>query len=92
MHAVGTRMSVVMKSVVIEYLLLAFVLSIFAMLTGGALAQGILSFWLKLDSTGSAWAGVIVAFGASTLCLTAGALWLVSTLRVSPALLLRRGA
>ncbi len=91
MHAVGTRMSVVIKSVIIEYLLLAFVLSLFAMLTGGVLAQGLLDFWLKLNSDGSAWAGVVVAFGASTLCLTAGALWLVSTLRVSPALLLKGG-
>ncbi len=92
MHAIGTRMSVVMKSVVIEYMLLAFVLSVFAMITGGALAQALLTFWLKLDSEGSAWAGAAVAFGASTLCLAAGALWLVSTLRVSPALLLKRGA
>jgi len=92
MHAMGTRMSVVMKSVVFEYLLLAIVLSIFAMVVGGALAQGLLSFWLKLDGDGSAWAGAVVATGASSLCLCAGALWLVSTLKVSPAVLLRRAA
>ncbi|MFK8080747.1 MAG: ABC transporter permease [Granulosicoccus sp.] len=90
MHAMGTRMSVVMKSVVFEYLLLAVVLSVFAMIIGGALAQALLTLWLKLDSTGSAWAGAVVATGASTLCLFAGALWLVSTLKVSPAILLRR--
>ncbi|MFK7992871.1 MAG: ABC transporter permease [Granulosicoccus sp.] len=90
MHALGTRMSVVMKSVMFEYLLLAIVLSAFAMIIGGALAQALLTYWLKLDSNGSAWAGAVVATGASTLCLFAGALWLVSTLKVSPAILLRR--
>lgn len=91
MHALGTRMSVVMHSVIIEYLILALVLSAFAMMIGGALASALLTHWLKLDSAGSAWAGVVVAIGASTLCLMAGALWLVSTLKVSPATLLRRG-
>lgn len=92
MHALGTRMSVVMRSVIIEYLMLAMVLSAFAMLIGGALATTLLKLWLKLDSDGSIWAGVVVATGASTACLMAGALWLVSTLKVSPATLLRRGA
>lgn len=91
MHAIGTRMSVVMQSVMFEYALLAFVLSVFAMITGGALAQVLLSTWLKLDATGGAWAGAIVATGASSLCLAAGALWLISTLKVSPAVLLKRG-
>lgn len=90
MHAMGTRMSVVMKSVMFEYLLLAIVLSVFAMIVGGALAQALLAYWLKLDSNGSAWAGAVVATGASSLCLFAGAMWLVSTLKVSPAILLRR--
>lgn len=89
MHAMGTRMSVVMKSVVFEYLLLTIVLSIFALLFGGALAQVLLTFWLKLNTGGAVWIGAIVAAGASTLCLSAGALWLVSTLKVSPAILLR---
>lgn len=92
LHAIGTRMSVVMRSVVFEYLLLAVVLSAFAMIVGGTLAQSLLSFWLKLDSSGSAWAGAVVATGASFACLLAGALWLVSTLKVSPAVLLKRGA
>jgi len=92
MHAVGTRMSVVLKSVVFEYLLLAIVLSGFALLAGGLLAQVLLGLWLKLNASGSAWVGATVAVGASTLCLLAGALWLVATLKVSPAQLLKRGA
>ena len=92
MHALGTRMKIVLQSVVIEYALLAVVLSIFAMIVGGTLAQLLLTFWLKIPSEGSAWAGAVVATGASTLCLMAGAAWLVSSLRISPATLLRRGA
>lgn len=90
MHAMGTRMSVVMKSVVFEYALLTVVLSIFAIVIGSAMAQTILSFWLKLPSAGSLWVGMLVAFGTSSICLSAGALWLVSTLKVSPAVLLRQ--
>ena len=90
MHAMGTRMSVVMKSVVFEYLLLTIVLSVFALAVGSALAQTLLTYWLKLDGAGSTWVGAAVAVGASSLCLFAGALWLVSTLKVSPAILLRR--
>ena len=92
MHAIGTRMNVVMQSVIIEYALLAIVLSAFAMIVGGAIAQLILTLWLKLPSDGVAWAGAAVASTASVLCLLAGAAWLVSTLRVSPAVLLKRGA
>ena len=90
MHALGTRISVVLKSVVFEYLLLAVVLSVFAMTVGSVLAQVLLTNWLKINSDGSALAGGIVAIGASTLCLLAGALWLISTLKISPAILLRR--
>jgi putative ABC transport system permease protein len=92
LHALGTRTSVVMKSVVFEYGLLAVLLSLFSMIVGGALAQTLLSIWLKIDSAGSLWAVIVVAIGASTLCLLAGALWLVLTLKASPALLLKRGA
>lgn len=91
MNALGTRMSVVLKSVVFEYALLAVVLSVFAWFLGSALAQALLSLWLKIDSSGGVWIGAIVATGASSICLLAGALWLVLTLRVTPAILLKRG-
>jgi len=91
MHAIGTRMNVVMRSVIIEYALLAVVLSVFAMLAGGAIAQIILALWLKLSADGVAWAGAVVASGASVLCLLAGAAWIVSNLKISPAVLLKRG-
>ena len=92
LHAMGTRMREVMKSVIFEYGLLAVVLSIFAMMVGSVLAQLLLTHWLKLSSSGSLWAGAVVAVAASTLCLFAGALWLLMTLKATPAVLLKRGA
>jgi putative ABC transport system permease protein len=90
LHAIGTRMSAVIKSVAIEYTLLAVVLSVFAMIAGGLIAHLIMLYWLKIDSTGSAWAGVVVALAASILCLFAGAIWLMRTLTATPAVLLKR--
>ena len=92
LHAMGTRMSDVMKSVVFEYGLLSVVLSLFAMIVGSVLAQIMLSFWLKISSSGSFWTGALVAVVASVLCLFTGALWLLLTLKVTPAVLLKRGA
>jgi len=66
------------------------VLSIFAIIIGSAIAQALLTFWLKLPSGSSLWVGSLVAVGASSACLSAGALWLVSTLKISPAILLRQ--
>ena len=92
MHAMGTRMSVVLRSVVFEYILLGIVLSLFALILGGVIAHGLMTYWLKIDGSGSAWAGLAVSIGASSLCLFAGALWLVSTLKVSPAVLLKQAS
>jgi len=92
LHAMGTRMSDVMKSVVYEYGLLSVVLSLFAMAVGSVLAQIMLTYWLKISSSGSFWTGALVAVAASTLCLFAGAVWLLITLKATPAALLKRGA
>jgi len=62
LHALGTRTKVVMRSVVFEYVLLAILLSAFSMIVGGTL------------SAGSLWAAMVVAVGASSFCLFAGAL------------------
>ena len=49
LHAIGTRMSTVVKSVAIEYTLLAVVLSVFAMIAGGLIAHTLMLYWLKID-------------------------------------------
>jgi len=92
MHAIGTRNSVVMRSVLIEYCLLIVVLSLFATIAGGLIAWLLLGQWLKIDMAGSAWLGPVVAIATSTLCLLAGAMWLMNTLKLTPATLLNRGA
>lgn len=90
MYAIGTRMSLIMKSVVVEYVLLACVLTLFATLTGSAIAWVLLTFWLKL-SIGGVWViGLLVAAATSTLCLCAGAWWLLRSLTATPAILLKQ--
>lgn len=91
LHSIGTRMSVVMKSVVFEYGLLALVLTVFATIAGRLIAEILLRYWLKIDSSGIVWIGAAVAAGASALCLFAGAIWLLLTMKVTPAELLKRG-
>lgn len=92
MHAVGARHGAIQLSLLIEYLLMALILTLFATCTGGLIAWGILEYWLKLAPEGLWMSGFSVAFVGSVICLTGGALWLIRSLKVSPALLLRRGA
>lgn len=92
MHAIGTRMSLILRSVVFEYGLLALVLTLFATVTGSVVAWIILTFWLKL-TVGGVWViGLLVAACTSSLCLLAGAAWLIRSLNVAPAMLLKRSA
>lgn len=91
MHAVGARHGAIRASLLIEYLLMAMVLTLFAFFAGGLIAWGILEYWLKLEQEGLWVAGLSTAFLGSVTCLTGGALWLMRNLRVSPAVLLQRG-
>ena len=63
----------------------------FALTLGGAIASAFLALRLELDG-GAAWGlGIAVALGVSAVSLGLGARWLLSQLRLSPALLLRAG-
>ncbi len=92
MHAVGARHDAIRQSLFIEYLLMAVILTLFAFGAGGLIAWGILEYWLKLAPDGLWVSGLLVAFAGSVVCLSGGALWLIRSLQVSPAVLLRRGA
>lgn len=92
MHAVGTRMRVIMQSVGYEYLLLACVLTLFATLVGSVMAWAMLNFWLKLPITGIWTMAVLVAATVSAACLFSGAFWLLKSLSASPAMLLKRAS
>ena len=96
LHALGTRRGTILGSVLVEYALLGSVLALFAAAIGGALGTAVIVGWLELPSAGlldGVWlTGLAVAAGASALCLSGGAIWLVRTLDASPASLLRRAA
>ena len=91
-HALGTRKSLILRSVVYEYALLAIILTLFATALGSLIAWLILEFWLKLPTEAVWLIGLAVAFLISCACLLAGALWLIRSLALSPASLLRRSA
>ncbi len=92
MHALGARVSSLRKVLHWEYLLLAAVTALFAIVLGSALAAVLLRLRLELDPSGLYWTGMLTAFGVSVLSLGAGAQVLLSRLKVSPARLLRSGA
>lgn len=92
MHAIGARHSALRSSLFLEYLLMALILTLFASVAGGFIAWAVLEYWLKLAQAGLWVKAIAVSLIGSTVCLTGGALWLMRSLRASPALLLRRGA
>ncbi|MBX2835204.1 MAG: ABC transporter permease [Gammaproteobacteria bacterium] len=89
MHAVGTRTSLIFRSVIYEYLLLALTLTLFATTIGTVIAWVVLEYWLKLTMGGLWVLGLTIAIITSCLCLLSGALWLLKSLSVSPAMLLK---
>lgn len=91
LHALGARFKVIRRSLQMEYLLLAVVTSVFALIFGAALALPLLIYRLKLESEFALWPGAVVAVVVSTTCLYFGARYLLRRLQVQPAHLLRSG-
>jgi putative ABC transport system permease protein len=91
MHALGARHSLLRGVLVWEYLLLALVTTGFALLAGSALATGLLQWRLDMSPAGLYWSGLLTAAGVSALSLGLGARYLLSQMRLNPALLLRSG-
>jgi len=90
LHAIGSRHGSLMYAMGIEYLLLGIVVALFASVIGGVLGTLVATAWLELPAGPITWlSGSAVAFGIAILCLGAGALWVVRSLRASPAQLLR---
>ena len=72
-------------------MLIAALVTVFAVALGGAIAVAFLHLRLDLD-TGAAWVpGIGIAVVVSATSLAMGARWLLAQLRLSPALLLRAG-
>lgn len=89
LHSLGVRLGVIKSSLQLEYLLLALIASLFAVLLGSAIALPLLQLRLKLPATDLVWLGAVVAFGVSSLALGLGANYLLRRLRLRPAILLR---
>ncbi len=89
LNALGTRLSLIRRSLHLEYLLLALITSLFAILLGSAIALPLLQLRLKLPSGDLIWLGAITAIVVSTLSLSLGASYLLRRLSLKPAVLLR---
>jgi putative ABC transport system permease protein len=89
LHTIGARLSVIRQSLSMEYMLLAMVTSVFALVLGVLVALPLLHFQLRLPLTFPVLPPVLAAFGVSTACLYAGARYLMRRLHLSPASLLR---
>ncbi len=91
MHALGARHALLRAVLVWEYLLLASVTAGFAVLTGSALATGLLLWRLDMSPLGLYWSGGVTAVLVSGLSMALGARYLLRQMRLSPAMLLRSG-
>jgi putative ABC transport system permease protein len=91
MHTLGARLSTLRQVLYWEYAVLALVTAGFAVLTGSALATGLLRWRLDIDPSGLYWSGLLTAFGVSGVSLGMGAHYLLRQMNLSPALLLRSG-
>ncbi len=88
-NALGVRLSVIRKSLYIEFLLIAIVTAIFAVILGSAIALPLLEWRMKLPSTDLIWVGLLTALVVSVTTLVIGAQYLHRRMSVRPAVLLR---
>lgn len=89
LHCLGTRLSVIKQSLHMEYLLLAFITSLFAVILGSAIALPLLQLRLKLPSEDLIWLGFITAVCVSVISLSLGSKYFLRRLQLIPAILLR---
>lgn len=89
LHSLGARLAVIRRSLHLEYLLVALITSLFAVVLGSSIALALLEVRLELPSEDLLWLGVIVAIAVSGISLGLGARYLSRRLRLTPAVLLR---
>ena len=91
LHTLGTRIEVIRRSLQIEYMLLAAITTVFAVVLGSTLALALMKYRLQLEGAQVLWVGVVTAIGVSGIALALGARHLLRQLRLAPAVLLRSG-
>ena len=89
LNSLGARMQVIKRSLLMEYLLLALLATLFAVLLGSAIGMALLEWRLKLPSGDLIWLGALSALTISLLSLGLGAAYLLRRLTSRPAILLR---
>jgi putative ABC transport system permease protein len=88
LHCLGTRLSVIKKSLLLEYMLLAVITSFFAVLLGTATALPLVHWQLRLPSEDLIWLGGLTAVLVSLISLSLGAKYLMRRLQIKPTILL----
>ncbi len=91
LHSLGARLGAIRRSLQLEYLLLAALTSLFAIVAGTAIAMPLVALRLKIVDPYPLWPAVVVAVAVSGACLHLGARYLLHRLRLNPAVLLRSG-
>jgi putative ABC transport system permease protein len=89
LHTLGARLAVIRNALRMEYLLVALLASLVAVLLGVSIAVALLHFRLGLPTDAQWWLGAAVALGASAVALGVGSRYLLRELRLSPALMLK---
>ncbi|MCD8536800.1 MAG: hypothetical protein LRY56_04585 [Burkholderiaceae bacterium] len=89
MHALGARQSLLVNVLLWEYALIALVTTLVAVGFGSLLATVLLQWRLDMSASGLYWTGAVIAVGVSFVSLGLGARYLLSQMRLSPAMLLR---
>ncbi|MEM7254823.1 MAG: FtsX-like permease family protein [Pseudomonadota bacterium] len=92
LHSLGARLGAIRASLLLEYALIATLVSLFAFILGGTIAFALLNFRLNLGIAGVLWVGAAAAVVLSAAALGLGARHLLKRLRIVPAELLRAGS
>lgn len=89
LYCIGARISYIRRAIVIEYSLLAAVVSTFSIVLGLIIATLVLQVRLKVFAWDVYWLGAAVAIGSSAIVFGLGALYLFQKLKIQPARLLK---
>lgn len=91
LYCIGARISYIRRAIIIEYTLLASVVSGFSIVLGLMIATLVLTIQLKVVAWDIYWYGAVVAIVASAVVFGIGALYLFQRMKIQPSQLLKEG-
>ncbi|MDT0595007.1 ABC transporter permease [Glaciecola petra] len=92
LYCIGARISYIRRAIIIEYSLLATVVSLFSIILGLIIATLVLQVRLKVFAWDIYWMGMAVACISSVIVFSLGALYLFQKLKIQPAQLLKESS